>query len=63
MIAKEYRTHQNWCWKSHGQKLLDADQGLQLSVGLRNRTIVPLGFLQVALLKRLQGSEPPAAHE
>jgi len=43
------------------QRLLGADQALQLSVDLRNRTIVPLGFLQVALLKRLrdQNRQPP----
>jgi phosphoenolpyruvate carboxylase len=34
--------------------LLDGDRGLQKSVQLRNRTIVPLGFLQVSLLKRLR---------
>ena len=42
-------------------RLLGADQNLQLSVDLRNRTIVPLGFLQVALLRRLrdQNRQPP----
>jgi phosphoenolpyruvate carboxylase len=41
--------------------LLDGDPGLQLSVDLRNRTIIPLGFLQVALLRRLrdQNRQPP----
>ena len=41
--------------------MLGGDQALQLSVDLRNRTIVPLGFLQVALLKRLrdQNRQPP----
>jgi len=34
--------------------LLDGDRELQKSVQLRNGTIVPLGFLQVALLKRLR---------
>lgn len=34
--------------------LLDGDANLQRSVYLRNGTIVPLGFLQVALLKRLR---------
>lgn len=34
--------------------LLDGDPELQRSVQLRNRTIVPLGFLQVSLLKRLR---------
>lgn len=36
------------------EKLLDGDPDLQRSVQLRNRTIVPLGFLQVSLLKRLR---------
>jgi phosphoenolpyruvate carboxylase len=36
------------------KKLLDGDPDLQRSVQLRNRTIVPLGFLQVSLLKRLR---------
>ena len=42
-------------------RLLSADPALQLSVDLRNRTIVPLGFLQVALLRRLrdQNRQPP----
>ena len=40
-------------WNTGQQRLLGADQALQLSVDLRNRTIV-LGFLQVALLKRLE---------
>ena len=42
-------------------RLLGADPALQLSVDLRNRTIVPLGFLQVALLRRLrdQNRQPP----
>jgi phosphoenolpyruvate carboxylase len=43
------------------QRLLDGDPSLQQSVELRNRTIVPLGFLQVALLRRLrnQHRQPP----
>jgi phosphoenolpyruvate carboxylase len=36
------------------ERLLDGDPVLQRSVQLRNGTIVPLGFLQVALLKRLR---------
>ncbi|HEY9645294.1 MAG TPA: phosphoenolpyruvate carboxylase, partial [Chroococcidiopsis sp.] len=35
-------------------RLLDGDPDLQRSVQLRNGTIVPLGFLQVSLLKRLR---------
>ena len=42
-------------------RLLDGDPVLQRSVELRNRTIIPLGFLQVALLRRLrdQNRQPP----
>ncbi|MFM7437806.1 MAG: phosphoenolpyruvate carboxylase, partial [Snowella sp.] len=36
------------------KRLLDGDLNLQRSVQLRNGTIVPLGFLQVSLLKRLR---------
>ena len=36
------------------ERLLDGDPSLQRSVQLRNGTIVPLGFLQVSLLKRLR---------
>ncbi|NER81685.1 MAG: phosphoenolpyruvate carboxylase [Leptolyngbya sp. SIO1D8] len=36
------------------ERLLDGDPSLQRSVHLRNGTIVPLGFIQVALLKRLR---------
>ena len=38
------------------EKLLDGDPVLQRSVQLRNGTIVPLGFIQVSLLKRLRQS-------
>ncbi len=38
------------------QTLLDGDPVLQRSVQLRNGTIVPLGFIQVTLLKRLRES-------
>lgn len=46
----------------HG-RLLEGDPALQLSVDLRNRTIIPLGFLQVALLRRLreQNRQPPVS--
>ncbi|MCL6753512.1 phosphoenolpyruvate carboxylase [Nostoc sp. CCCryo 231-06] len=37
-------------------RLLDGDPVLQRSVQLRNGTIVPLGFIQVSLLKRLRQS-------
>ncbi len=36
------------------RKLLDGDPALQRSVQLRNGTIVPLGVIQVSLLKRLR---------
>ena len=39
---------------SNQKKLLDNDPELQRSVQLRNGTIVPLGFLQVALIERLR---------
>ena len=46
-------------------RLLSADPDLQLSVNLRNRTIIPLGFIQVALLKRLrdQKRQPPISED
>ena len=45
------------------KKLLEKDPELQRSVQLRNGTIVPLGFLQVALIKRLrQHSKSDALH-
>lgn len=43
------------------QRLLDGDPDLQRSVQLRNGTIVPLGFLQVSLLKRLRQCKDEAA--
>ena len=62
VIADEYERTRKLVLEITGQKrLLGADQNLQLSVDLRNRTIVPLGFLQVALLRRLrdQNRQPP----
>ena len=48
------------------QRLLDEDPSLQRSVQLRNATIVPLGLLQVSLLKRLRqhgnGAVPGVIH-
>ncbi len=41
------------------QQLLDNDPHLQRSVQLRNGSIVPLGFLQVSLLKRLREHREP----
>jgi phosphoenolpyruvate carboxylase len=62
VIADEYGRTLKLVLEITGQsRLLGADQNLQLSVDLRNRTIVPLGFLQVALLRRLrdQNRQPP----
>ncbi|MBO0352223.1 phosphoenolpyruvate carboxylase [Phormidium pseudopriestleyi FRX01] len=42
------------------QRLLDGDPDLQRSVQLRNATIVPLGLLQVSLLKRLREHQSQA---
>ena len=54
-IADEYRLTRDIALKiTAHENLLDGDRGLQKSVQLRNRTIVPLGFLQVSLLKRLR---------
>ena len=43
------------------ERLLDGDPDLQRSVVLRNNTIMPLGFLQVSLLKRLRHHKMSAA--
>lgn len=43
------------------QRLLDGDPELQASIQLRNGSIVPLGFLQVSLLKRLRQYQSQAA--
>lgn len=61
-ISSEYQLTKDLVLQISGHKrLLDGDPGLQQSVELRNRTIVPLGFLQVALLRRLrnQHRQPP----
>jgi len=53
-ISQEYNLTKDLILQINGQKkLLDGDPELQRSVQLRNGTIVPLGFLQVALIKRL----------
>ncbi len=62
IISKEYSLTRRLILDITGNtRLLEADPALQLSVDLRNRTIVPLGFLQVALLRRLrdQNRQPP----
>ena len=54
-IAEEYHLTCQLILQITGhQNLLDGDRSLQGSVQLRNRTIVPLGFLQISLLKRLR---------
>jgi phosphoenolpyruvate carboxylase len=56
-IAREFYLTRDLVLQITGhQRLLDGDPVLQRSVQLRNGTIVPLGFLQVALLKRLRES-------
>ncbi|MBF2096940.1 MAG: phosphoenolpyruvate carboxylase [Gloeomargaritaceae cyanobacterium C42_A2020_066] len=55
LIAHEYQLTREIILRITGQeRLLDGDADLQRSVYLRNSTIVPLGFLQVALVKRLR---------
>jgi phosphoenolpyruvate carboxylase len=57
-IAQEYYLTKQLVLSINGQtKLLDNDPELQRSVQLRNGTIVPLGFLQVSLIKRLRQHE------
>ena len=54
-IADEYHRTRDLVLRITGHaRLLDGDPELQRSVQLRNGTIVPLGFLQVSLLKRLR---------
>jgi phosphoenolpyruvate carboxylase len=57
-ITQEYYLTRNLVLTINNQKrLLDGDPELQRSVQLRSGTIVPLGFLQVALIKRLRQHE------
>ncbi|HEY9846508.1 MAG TPA: phosphoenolpyruvate carboxylase, partial [Candidatus Caenarcaniphilales bacterium] len=61
-IASEYHLTCDLVLALTGHKqLLDGDPDLQRSVRLRNGTIVPLGFLQVSLLKRLRQHTDQAA--
>lgn len=54
-ISQEFHTTSDIVLTITGhRRLLDGDPDLQRSVHLRNGTIVPLGFIQVALLKRLR---------
>ncbi|NJK64401.1 MAG: phosphoenolpyruvate carboxylase [Synechococcaceae cyanobacterium SM2_3_1] len=55
LIATEmHRTRQVVLDITQHEQLLDNDPRLQRSVHLRNRSIVPLGYIQVSLLKRLR---------
>jgi phosphoenolpyruvate carboxylase len=57
-IANEFYLTRNLVLKITGhERLLDGDPILQRSVQIRNGTIVPLGFIQVSLLKRLRQSK------
>jgi phosphoenolpyruvate carboxylase len=61
-IASEFYLTRDLVLTITGHKrLLDGDPDLQRSVQLRNGTIVPLGFLQVSLLKRLRQHKTSAA--
>ncbi len=62
VISKEYNLTKALILEITGKnKLLESDRDLRLSVNLRNKTIIPLGFLQVSLLRRLrdQTRRPP----
>ena len=65
-IRQEYELTRSLVLDITGHReLLAEDPGLKLSVELRNCTIVPLGFIQVALLRRLreQVRRPPLREE
>ena len=61
-IAREYYLTRDLVLKiTEHERLLDGDPGLQRSVQLRNGTIVPLGLLQVSLLKLLRQHQNTSA--
>jgi phosphoenolpyruvate carboxylase len=61
-IVEEFQLTRDMVLRITGhERLLDGDPDLQRSVQLRNGTIVPLGFLQVSLLKRLRYHKSQAA--
>ncbi|MBD3885464.1 phosphoenolpyruvate carboxylase [Phormidium tenue FACHB-886] len=61
-IASEFNLTRELVLAITGHKrLLDGDPDLQRSVQLRNSTIIPLGFLQVSLIKRLRQHKSSAA--
>ncbi|MFM7600514.1 MAG: phosphoenolpyruvate carboxylase [Pseudanabaena sp.] len=58
-ILTEYQRTRTVIKEITGQKqMLDSDRDLQRSVQLRNGSIVPLGFIQASLLKRLRQHRP-----
>jgi len=58
-ILEEYIRTRTVIQSITGQKqMLDSDRDLQRSVQLRNGSIVPLGFIQASLLKRLRQHRP-----
>ncbi|MBD2318277.1 phosphoenolpyruvate carboxylase [Phormidium tenue] len=58
-ILAEYQRTRTVIQAITGQKqMLDSDRDLQRSVQLRNGSIVPLGFIQASLLKRLRQHRP-----
>ena len=58
-IYEEYQRTRKVIQSITGQKqILDSDRDLQRSVQLRNGSIVPLGFIQASLLKRLRQHRP-----
>ena len=62
VISKEYNLTKDLILEiTCKNKLLESDRDLRSSVNLRNKTIIPLGFLQVSLLRRLrdQTRQPP----
>ena len=62
VISNEYNLTRDLILEITGKnKLLESDRDLRSSVNLRNKTIIPLGFLQVSLLRRLrdQTRQPP----
>lgn len=54
ILAEYQRTCNVVLQISQHENLLDGDPDLQRSVALRNYSIVPLGFIQISLLKRLR---------
>lgn len=63
LIAQEmYRTREMVLKITGHKELLENDPYLKRSVQLRNRSIVPLGFIQVSLLKRLRGKQKSHFH-